>query len=130
MTASSTFQERIKSERSAAKEDIGHYLCIPTMRLREAAETLKQFDANFTHYGHRIPIIIFSDADPYARVDKKNLRFPNYETDFAHLQNIARTCNNDVFIVTREDKDAFKAMLRERTGRAVNQRFRTLKVIF
>lgn len=122
MNTTKSHRDRIRAERKNS-DALGYFLCIPTMRLRDAAETVRQFDANFTHYGHKIPIIIFSDADPDSRNSKGELRFPNYDDDFAFLQEAAKQCTNDVYIVTREDKEQFKAMLRREAGDFVESRF-------
>lgn len=112
--------------RPSPSEDLGHFLCIPTIRLREAAEALKQFDANFTEYGHKIPIIIFSDVDREAKDESGKPRWPDYDKDYADLQAVARSCSNDVYIVTPKDKEEFKKLLREQAADVTSTELDTL----
>jgi glycosyltransferase involved in cell wall biosynthesis len=80
---------------------------IPTYRLREVGETIRQYDEHFWRNGHVVDLIVFDDSSTAAQ-----------QKYFATLEETATF--NDLYYVGPREKDAF--------GLYLNQRLRDRKL--
>jgi hypothetical protein len=76
---------------------------IPTYRLREVGETIRQYDEHFWRNGHVVDMIVFDDSG----VATQQRYFPTFE---------ATPTYNDLYYVGPHEKQAFVAYLTQRLG--------------
>jgi hypothetical protein len=77
------------------------YFVIPTHRLRDVGETIKEYDEHFWRNGHSPQIIIFDDSTQ-----------SNFEKYFSHLEEIKTRC--DLFYVGPQQKEEFLSYVSSR----------------
>src|SRR5215475_2285719 len=77
------------------------YFVIPTYRLRDVGETIKDYDEHFWRNGHSPQIIVFDDSTQ-----------SNFEKYFSHLKEIKTRC--DLFYVGPQQKEEFLSYVNSR----------------
>ena len=77
------------------------FFVVPTYRLREVGETIKQYDEHFWRNGHSVRLLVLDDSSP-ANQEKY---YPLLEQTRTH---------NDLFYVGPKEKTHFLAFLNER----------------
>jgi len=81
--------------------DPDSYFVIPTHRLRDVRETIREYDEHFWRNGHSPTIIVFDDSTP-----------ANFDKYFPLLQEIKTRC--DLFYVGPRQKDEFLTYVNSR----------------
>jgi hypothetical protein len=71
---------------------------IPTYRLRDVAETVEEYDHNFSANGHAIKIVVFDDSS-----------LPNHEKYYSKLEKTKTV--NELYYVGPEEKEQFLKFL-------------------
>lgn len=69
---------------------------IPTCRLRDVGAAVEAYDANFTHYGHELPLFVFDDSGP------------SLQAKYYSLLTEARTKNALYYVGYREKTELLK----------------------
>ena len=82
-------------------QDPDLFFVVPTYRLRDVGETIKQYDEHFWRNGHSVRMIVLDDSSP-ANQEKY---YPILEQTRTH---------NDLFYVGPKEKAHFLAFLNER----------------
>jgi len=77
------------------------YFAVPTHRLRDVDQTVREYDEHFWRNGHSPKIIVFDDSTP-----------SNVEKYFSHLSGI-KTCS-DLFYVGPQQKEEFLTYVNSR----------------
>ena len=81
--------------------DTDLFFVVPTYRLRDVGETIKQYDEHFWRNGHSVRLLVLDDSSP-ANQEKY---YPILEQTRTH---------NDLFYVGPKEKGHFLAFLNER----------------
>ncbi|QVL31893.1 hypothetical protein KIH39_24150 [Telmatocola sphagniphila] len=77
------------------------YFVIPTYRLRDVGETIREYDEHFRRNGHTVRLIVFDDSSR-----------PTQEKYFSHLESVKT--HNELYYVGPAEKDQFQSYLGER----------------